>query len=402
MLEIINTFFQTVVLGVTSVFVFLGIAPHDSTLFYIRDDETPSVKDIALEEVGGLRKEEKTSSSSTPPLPQQEKPENPSITKTIDSEKSTETMSKDLETEVSMKSVDTNIHQNTLEGSVVNELVRGAVVNIFCLSKNTGVFNPISASGVVVDERGVILTNAHVAQYLLLDTYQERDLMSCVIRTGSPAQVAYRATPLYISHSWIDEHAEEIDKQNMGGATGENDFAFLYITSPTNTKNELPDSFPHLTIYPLDTPLYESDPVMVGAYPAGFLGGVTITKDLWMSTSITSITKLFTFSTEGYKPLDLITVENVVAAQEGSSGGAVVSMKNAQLIGIIVTRGEGETTSERKLGALTLKHINRVLHRETNGGIAELLGGSLEKKASLYASTTAPLLKERLLSALKN
>src|SRR3989344_1157804 len=50
---------------------------------------------------------------------------------------------------------------------VINERARPTLVNILCGARS-GTFRPISASGVIIDPRGVILTNAHVAQYFLL------------------------------------------------------------------------------------------------------------------------------------------------------------------------------------------------------------------------------------------
>ena len=71
--------------------------------------------------------------------------------------------------------------------STINEVTREALVNVFCTTKSGGSFKPTTGSGVIIDERGVILTNAHVAQYYLLEDYLVEDFVSCVIRTDSPA-----------------------------------------------------------------------------------------------------------------------------------------------------------------------------------------------------------------------
>src|SRR3989344_8595044 len=47
----------------------------------------------------------------------------------------------------------------------INRKTREALVNIICTSRRGGAFNLISGSGVVIDPRGVILTNAHLGQY---------------------------------------------------------------------------------------------------------------------------------------------------------------------------------------------------------------------------------------------
>src|SRR5262249_40009122 len=64
----------------------------------------------------------------------------------------------------------------------VNAAPRSALVNILCMPQS-GALQPISGSGVFIDPRGVILTNAHVAQYVLLSESAQINL-NCMIRTG--------------------------------------------------------------------------------------------------------------------------------------------------------------------------------------------------------------------------
>src|SRR3989344_2224120 len=69
----------------------------------------------------------------------------------------------------------------------INANARAALVNVLCVTKIGGPFAPISGSGVIVDSRGVVLTNAHVGQFFLLRDFRERGFIDCVVRTGSPA-----------------------------------------------------------------------------------------------------------------------------------------------------------------------------------------------------------------------
>src|SRR3989344_8619427 len=78
----------------------------------------------------------------------------------------------------------------------INIETRAALVNILCTSR-TGI-NGISGSGIIVDSRGVILTNAHVGQYFLLRDYINPGNITCTVRIGSPAQERYTATLLYL------------------------------------------------------------------------------------------------------------------------------------------------------------------------------------------------------------
>ena len=113
--------------------------------------------------------------------------------------------------------------------SDLNTLARGSLVNILCLTQGAHhIITPISGSGVVVDDRGVILTNAHIAQFYLFEDFPTEDFITCEIRTGSPAQSSYKAELLYISPPWISDNAKTIVSENPMG-TGEHDFAFLVI-----------------------------------------------------------------------------------------------------------------------------------------------------------------------------
>ncbi|MEX0934073.1 MAG: trypsin-like peptidase domain-containing protein [Candidatus Paceibacterota bacterium] len=393
MFDTIATILEAVLVAITAILAFLGIATTQQTFVYIQDI-TPAPQ---VEESGEKPQEIEESPEEVPIQPL---PEN-----TTRAEKEEALVGKDfLETlqESSTAVIPLPIPKKiTLSGVHVNQTTREAVVNIFCLPAHGGFFNPISASGVIIDERGVILTNAHVAQYFLLETYQDTPFINCVIRTGSPARVAYTAEPLFISSSWIDENIESIIKPETT-STGENDFAFLYITGTTNPNTERPESFPSLDIFPLSKTIRRGDPVLVAGYPAGFLGGITISRDLWVSSSITLIKEIFTFSEEKYGPLDLVSVGGIITAQEGSSGGAVVDMYDNNLLGIITLRTEGDTTSTRDLRALTLQHINRSLLEESGESVEKLLSGNLVEKKEGFASTSAPALKAKLVEVLEN
>ena len=65
--------------------------------------------------------------------------------------------------------------------------LRNALVNIICSVPIGSDLHSISGSGIIIDSKGIILTNAHIAQYFL---FADRDV-SCVIRSGSPATNKY-------------------------------------------------------------------------------------------------------------------------------------------------------------------------------------------------------------------
>ena len=241
----------------------------------------------------------------------------------------------------------------------INKSARESLVNILCTTENSGYFNPISGSGIIIDKKGVILTNAHIAQYFLLRDYIKKDFVTCSIRMGSPSQPLYKAEPLYISEEWITNNYQNITQQNYS-ENGESDYAFLLITETINNENKLLNEFPRTDYDTEENTIEVGANVLLAGYPAGFLGGITIQKDLNITTTIKQIKKLYTFSEQ---TLDLISLGGSVLAQKGSSGGAVVNNQN-KLIGLIVTTTESKLTQERDLRAITLAHINRDLQKQ--------------------------------------
>lgn len=272
-----------------------------------------------------------------------------------------------------------------------NELVRKAVVNILCSAKNQ-TLNSISGSGVIIDPRGIILTNAHLAQYFLLTNYQEENFIRCVIRTGSPAYPRYKAELVYISPSWIIKNATMITSHNPTG-TGEYDYAFLRITEAID-KTPLP-LFDFLVIEKNETPI--DQPVVLAGYPASFLGSIAIERNLYLLSALSTVIDIFTLGKENTP--DLISVGSSVLAQQGASGGAVAS-PNGTLLGIIVTTTEATSTAQRDLRAITTSHIERSFTKETGSSIENLLEGNIAETAINFEKNVSPLLREHLLSAL--
>lgn len=280
--------------------------------------------------------------------------------------------------------------------STINEVTRYALVNIFCTTKSGGSFKPITGSGVIIDDRGIILTNAHVAQYFLLKDYLTEDFINCVIRTGSPAQPRYKAKLIFISPSWIKDNANGIIQQEPKG-TGENDFALLLITGRTDHTKTLPEKFPFIPLLYDTSKVAIGDNVLLAGYPAGFLSGIVISKDLYISSAIAQIMEVFTFKDGTF---DLFSMGGSVVAQQGSSGGTVVNDKN-ELIGIIVTSSVADNTSDRDLRAITIVHINRSFTKEMLFNLQALLTGDVSAKADVFNENIAPLLTRLLVDELE-
>jgi hypothetical protein len=277
----------------------------------------------------------------------------------------------------------------------INTDIAGAVMNILCSSSGSGTLESTTGSGVFIDPRGVIITNAHIAQYFLIKDYPIPNAIECVGRIGSPAKTHYTLELLHISKQWVEEHAKDIRIQEPKG-TGEHDFAFLVVTGRTDPSAKLPSSFPYVEPNVSENGFKVGEEMLVRSYPAGLLGGISIQKDLYAVATIVKIMKLFTFETTN---LDLISIGGSIAAQGGSSGGAVID-KFGFLKGIIVTSSREETTGERDLRAFTLSHIARDLKEYENTTIGDLVSGDVVSKASDFGLNRAPELTKLLTDVL--
>ena len=265
----------------------------------------------------------------------------------------------------------------------INKQVQKAVVNILCTTGGN-TLSPVSGTGIIVSSEGVILTNAHVAEYFLLRDFHQKDFVQCIIRTDSPAYPRYYAELVYISPTWIENNKTILKEANPTG-TGENDFAFLRITSAVDGSPLSKFDYVPLNLREI---IDKGDNVVLVSYPAGFLGGITIQQNLNIVSAITTVQDFFTFN---LNTIDIISVGGTVVSQKGASGGAVVD-KYSSVLGIITTSSDGATTADRRLHAFTSAYIDRAFQSETGISLTQLLSKDVSGFAKKFQNSIAPVL----------
>lgn len=277
----------------------------------------------------------------------------------------------------------------------LNSAVRSAVVNIICVAEGDTPLESISASGVIIDPRGVILTNAHVAQYFLLKDYPAPDSVQCIARTGSPAKPAYTLSLLFISPSWVAENAGKIGER-MPKGDGEHDYALAMITGLAAAPDiQAPTRFPYLSVA-LSAPKI-GDTLLLAGYPAGFLNGDTIQNNLFSVSAYATVEQRYTFGT--HTP-DLFSIGGSAVAQRGASGGAAARQDSA-LAGLITTSSNADTTAERELRALSTEYIIRDFENERGITLRDYLARDLDVEQRLFEQNTAPALSAALVTVLE-
>jgi hypothetical protein len=262
-----------------------------------------------------------------------------------------------------------------------------AIVNVFCTLISDNQRRTTTGTGFFIDADGVIMTNAHVAQFLLLEKSDRYDDAECLIRTGNPATPQYRAELLYLSPAWIQENASVLNDAVPLG-TGERDYALMYV-SETVSGEPLPAQFPALGF---DSALLETSikgaTVTAAGYPASDLLRSGPDTELLPKQADTAISELYTF---GSNYADVFSIKGSEVGAQGASGGPVVNEAGA-VIGMIATRGDDVLDGEGSLRAITLSHIERTITEETGFSLSENLNGNHAYRSEVFATTLAPFL----------
>lgn len=271
------------------------------------------------------------------------------------------------------------LSSRTLLGTAASALI-DALVNIICYVPTGSSLHSISGSGVFIDSKGIILTNAHVAQYFLL---ADRGV-SCIIRAGSPAADNYEASLIYISPVWLKTNTTVLTQMNPTG-TGEYDFAFLAVTKSigegsTSDESALPSSFPFLPLAIL--PPISGTPVAIASYGAQFLESNQIKLFLFPTLVFGSIKDIFTFAKN---TIDVIEFGGSAIAQEGSSGGGVVDARG-MLVGTITTSIVEGAIDTRSFNAITASYIRAEYASETGEALDLLLDQPIATSIAEFAS----------------
>ena len=279
----------------------------------------------------------------------------------------------------------------------LEKAIENALVNIYCQYKTDEYIRTTTGTGFFINQKGVILTNAHVAQFLLLkEVNGVTDDIECVIRSGNPASPKYIAELLYISPTWVFENSEVIVEESPRG-TGERDYALLYIAKSVDG-TPLPTRFPTL---PIDTALLsrstEGLEVFTAGYPAEELMRRGAEAELHPVLAPTQIGMLYTF---GSNYADLFSISESPVGEHGASGGPIVNVWNQSAIGLIVTKGD-VAEGEKSLRALTLSYVDRTIKEETGFSLTQNMQGDIAYRGLIFNKAMAPFLSGILMNELR-
>lgn len=259
--------------------------------------------------------------------------------------------------------------------------ISAAGVKIECIQKGNRYNRTVSGTGFMINAQGVMLTNAHVAQFLLLKNAPDLGETTCQATIGTGTGPVFDIALLYISPSWLLKNASLIDNMSPKG-TGESDFALVYVTGRRDGES-LGSDFAYLP--PATNPLSKSQKgaeVRIMGYPK------QEDRSAPQLTATTTITDLYTFGS-GYA--DIFSLASSTLGHQGASGGPVVD-EYGRAIGVITTKDSGTTV----LNAITTAHIDRRLLSEVGFDLTSYSQGNIDYKAKMFNETISPILQEIL------
>ena len=245
-------------------------------------------------------------------------------------------------------------------------------VRIVCTPPPGFALPTIAGNGVVIDSRGVVLTSAHIAQYLLLVHPMGEPI--CEAYFGS-ARTAFTDL-LFFPSSWVRENRTLFSETNPSG-TGKHDWALALIDVPNGS------SLRSRSYENNDEALNMGDTITFrGYYTPGQSGSDAITLEATIGE----------FLTFGETTRDVFTMDNI-ALLRGTSGSAVTNSKG-EVIGIVATAGMSRNGAFRSQ-ILTVGYIDRDLRAHSGQGIAQLLSGEIKSRASAFQARSAPTLRRQ-------
>lgn len=267
----------------------------------------------------------------------------------------------------------------------VEDKIKSSVGNLFCTTIKGNKIEKRTGSVVAISNTGVMITNAHVAEHLLLSNTSQNISQTCFVRTGSPALKAYSAKVLFMPDEWVYANKDNLKYQSLSG-TGEHDYALIVLTEKVNQTS------PSLSfLNPKGQTLSPDKKIFASGYPV--FGASILDNALYNRTESLYITKTWGL---GKTNTDLADTSATVIATVGSSGGAITDTEG-NLIGIIVASSVDQSLNKPSIRLISLDYIEKDIKEKTGKTLSSFFNNP-EELANRFIETEGTRLAQILRS----
>lgn len=358
-----ETVLTTLVISVMSFFgwttkEYEQVLPH--TLNEISKDLETAFEKVQKIEQNQNKLEEKKKEKSEAGLVKPTKPiEETSKPSKVIKDKTTENNTEQVERPVNKKPAPT-VTTNPSSQITPEQKVKSALGNVYCSTIEGNRVQKITGSAVAISNNGVMITNAHVAEHILLSNTKAKN-SNCFVRTGSPARKAYSARVVFLPEEWVLRNKDNLKFTSVTG-TGEHDYALILLDEKINTSAD------QLTfIEPVSNSLEKRASVILGGYPA--FNANVIENALYPVIDTSRIVQTFALGNETGALGD--TSPSILAIH-GSSGGAVGN-ENGDLIGIIVASILDSETQKPSIRFISFDYIKDDIKEKTGNKFEQFI-----------------------------
>jgi len=219
-----------------------------------------------------------------------------------------------------------------------------AIIQIFCVTP--GKF--FAGSGVIVNEQGLVLTNAHIAEIV-----RDADAKNCQARHGNPADPFAKLEIVFIADTTAKVGDTDVPQM---------DFAFMKLVEPT-------EPFRAATVATVDAA--EGTVLFTLGYPSEFLQALTASNNANLVFSSLVVAGLANIDGDA-RTAEAYLFRGGLALQQGSSGTAIFNPAGV-VVGLMFATTKGATTADREGVALMTSYIDRVLRQSVGQGLAEFV-----------------------------